>query len=552
MAIVWVVVFWRLGYASLLDPDEAHYAELTREMVRAHSWLVPLLNGQPLIDKPVLYHWLQAASVWAFGDSEFALRLPSALAAVAFFALVRWFAEQWFGRNNGHAPAVMFATLPLTFALASIGVFDMVYGVFLFGAVATLLVAGLRSRPRLEYLGWPLLALAVMTKGPVAIVLVLLFGAMLMMSARTRGIVTRLHWVNGLSFVFLAAAPWFVWMAVTFRGDFVRDYLLAGNLYYFTNPLQFSHRQSNAAFYVRAFAGGFFPWSLVTLSAGLDSLKGIRRGRMISIEEQVLWCWLLLVLGFFTAAGFKLDYYIFPGAPAACMLAAAAWGRAAEGAPHTAVTRWAAFVIAVVFLAGGAFASVALFDLDFGFQASIIALPLMLAAAGIVFLAQLVHRGGLPPRFVTVPVSALLGTYAVVVVLGLPILEQSRPTAPLGRWIARHAPADDPVGIYGVDDWRASIRYYTSRPVARLDNPSDIRRFLEQYPQAFVLMLRGDLIDVQQGGALVRPVIGRRAIVGRTGKYLRRQKWGRLIVVTSENNLQAFADDKDGEELEPN
>jgi 4-amino-4-deoxy-L-arabinose transferase-like glycosyltransferase len=61
-AIAWIVVFWRLGYASLLDPDEAHYAELTREMLHSGSWMVPLLDGQPFIDKPVLFHWLQGAA----------------------------------------------------------------------------------------------------------------------------------------------------------------------------------------------------------------------------------------------------------------------------------------------------------------------------------------------------------------------------------------------------------------------------------------------------------------------------------------------------------
>src|SRR5215470_8331229 len=90
VAIAWIVVFWRLGYSSLLDPDEAHYAELTREMLRSGSWLVPLLDGRPYIDKPVLFHWFQGASVWLLGESEFAARLPSALAALALFGVVRW------------------------------------------------------------------------------------------------------------------------------------------------------------------------------------------------------------------------------------------------------------------------------------------------------------------------------------------------------------------------------------------------------------------------------------------------------------------------------
>src|SRR6185295_18418402 len=77
-AIAWIVVFWRLGYASLMDPDEAHYAELTREMLHARSWFVPLLDGQPFIDKPFLFHWLQGASMAVLGETELAARLPSA------------------------------------------------------------------------------------------------------------------------------------------------------------------------------------------------------------------------------------------------------------------------------------------------------------------------------------------------------------------------------------------------------------------------------------------------------------------------------------------
>ena len=90
IAIGWIVVFWRLGYPSLLDPDEAHYAELTREMLQSGSWLVPLLDGKPFIDKPVLFHWFQGLSVALLGESEFAARLPSAIAAIALFGVVRW------------------------------------------------------------------------------------------------------------------------------------------------------------------------------------------------------------------------------------------------------------------------------------------------------------------------------------------------------------------------------------------------------------------------------------------------------------------------------
>jgi 4-amino-4-deoxy-L-arabinose transferase-like glycosyltransferase len=177
-AVCWIVLFWRLGYPSLLEPDEAHYAQLTHEMLRGGSWLVPLLDGHPYIDKPVLFHWLQAVAVVVLGESELAMRLPSAIAAISLFATTRWVGVALMGERVGETGAIMFATIPITFALGSVGLFDMVFTAFLFGAVGTLCVAGVQRRPRLQYVGYALLTLAVMTKGPVALVLVVLFGAL--------------------------------------------------------------------------------------------------------------------------------------------------------------------------------------------------------------------------------------------------------------------------------------------------------------------------------------------------------------------------------------
>src|SRR5262245_47766742 len=179
--IAWVVIFWRLGYPSLMDSDEAHYAELTREMLRAGSWFVPLLDGQPYIDKPILFHWLQGISFKALGETEFAARLPIALAALALIWITRRIGRVLFDDGTGDWGSIMFATIPATFALASIAIMDMIFTTFLFGGVACLLASGLGQNRRhghdrrVEIAGYALLALAVMTKGPVALLLVALF-----------------------------------------------------------------------------------------------------------------------------------------------------------------------------------------------------------------------------------------------------------------------------------------------------------------------------------------------------------------------------------------
>src|SRR5438093_6496679 len=85
--LVFVVLFWRLGTPTFWDPDEAHYAETTRELLETRDVLAPYYNEQPFFDKPILFHWLQAIAMGLVGPTELGARLPSAFAALALIAI---------------------------------------------------------------------------------------------------------------------------------------------------------------------------------------------------------------------------------------------------------------------------------------------------------------------------------------------------------------------------------------------------------------------------------------------------------------------------------
>jgi 4-amino-4-deoxy-L-arabinose transferase-like glycosyltransferase len=543
VAIAWIVVFWRLGYPSLLDPDEAHYAELTREMLHSGSWLVPLLDGKPYIDKPVLFHWIQGASVALLGETEFAARLPSAIAAIALFAATRWVGTALLGAEVGEWGAIMFATVPATFALASIALFDMVFGALLFGGVACLLVAAKEHRPRLEYPGYALITLAVMTKGPVALVLVVLFlGGAALCGADVRARLGVLRWTHGLPAVVLAASPWYVWMEGRFGRTFLERYLLAGNLWYFTQPRVFSERAISHTFYARVFASAFFPWSALALGRAVDALRQARSGLRLSVDEKLLWVWTAVIVGFFSAARFKLDHYIFPAAPTCCLLAAHAWRQAADDpGRRTFATRIAVFAIAGLLIVGGGFTSVYLFDLDLELPATAIALPIALVLGGAALLTQSMRCGWRVPRTAAALVAMLLAVYVVVTHVGYPVLEQTRPTALLARRLRSISAADAPAGLYRLERWRASLRYYLDRPIQQLEEPAEVAAFVAQPRQVYVVMLRREYDTLRRQGVPVRLVLQHRAVVGTIGHGLRRQRWGFLVVVT--NATDAAVDD---------
>src|SRR5512138_2375271 len=77
-----------LGNGTFWEPDEPRFAEATRQMFQRGDFATPYLNGVPRFEKPILFYWTQAVSFAAFGDNEFAARLPSALAGIGIVLVV--------------------------------------------------------------------------------------------------------------------------------------------------------------------------------------------------------------------------------------------------------------------------------------------------------------------------------------------------------------------------------------------------------------------------------------------------------------------------------
>lgn len=117
---------WVLLYASfsmvrppLLDGDDALNAEIGREMLTANHWVTPTANGLLYARHPPLLYWTVAVSFRIFGVSDWAARVPVALATLFLFI-----ATFSLGRRIFHSPAAAFyAALVLMTS----------YGVFLLG-----------------------------------------------------------------------------------------------------------------------------------------------------------------------------------------------------------------------------------------------------------------------------------------------------------------------------------------------------------------------------------------------------------------------------------
>ena len=131
-------------------------------------------------------------------------------------------------------------------------------------------------------------------------------------------------------------------------------------------------------------------------------------------------------------------------------------------------------------------------------------------------------------------VVMLLVIYGSVAAFGLPVLERARPTEALADTLRPKLDADDQVALYRLEKWRFSLRYYLERPLGRLQDPADVRKFLTDNG-GYILMLDEDFARLRRDGINLRSVAERRAVTGTTGKGLRKQKWGALVVATSDD-----------------
>ena len=123
----WLVVLFALGAwlgrVDLLTPDEARHAEIAREMFLEGNWLAPRIYGEPYYDKPALFYWLTGSSLWLFGPSAWAARLPSVAGALFSIVMTSWWVRSAWGtsmrrRDRRRVPSGLPIRMPLRSPIA--------------------------------------------------------------------------------------------------------------------------------------------------------------------------------------------------------------------------------------------------------------------------------------------------------------------------------------------------------------------------------------------------------------------------------------------------
>jgi dolichol-phosphate mannosyltransferase len=305
----------------LADTDEGRQAEIPRQMLARGDYLVPHFGGLPYCEKPPLQYWLTAAAYWAFGIHTWVARLVPALAAWLTVLITFAWGRRALGDRPAFLGAIVLCLFPGFVALGRTVVLDSLLAACVVGSWYA--AARAVRRTRLRWRWWLASALicglGVLTKGPVALVLlippVVAYQVWAPSTARPRVV----PWIVYLSIVAMVAGPWYVKIAMT-EPSFASRFLWRANVVRFLTP--FDHEQP-WWFYAPVLAVSTFPWSLLWpwlayLLWRRSPQVGPRTPAAGFLAAAVAWCLL-----FFSLSGCKSPPYLAPALPPLALLTGA-------------------------------------------------------------------------------------------------------------------------------------------------------------------------------------------------------------------------------------
>jgi 4-amino-4-deoxy-L-arabinose transferase-like glycosyltransferase len=323
---LWLVIFFAALFSPpLLDDADATHAQAARAMALTGDWVTLHVDGIRYLEKPPLPYWLVAICFRIFGYNTFAVHLPGALAVLALAALGYLWARQAFDDRTAFYTALATLTCTGIFLFTRIFIPEVLLSLFLGLALFSFLHAldPLCPRSRLHScLMWVSLALAVLTKGFVA--LVFFFGAALLYLVLTGEFRhwRRLRPLSGIAIFLVIAAPWHILASLRNTGGadghgffwfyFINEHVLR----FLGRRIPRDYNKLPGYLYWSLHLVWLFPWSLF---APVAAVLGWRRRHTLRTLAQtrtgrttlLLSLYSALILVFFSIST-NQEYYTFP------------------------------------------------------------------------------------------------------------------------------------------------------------------------------------------------------------------------------------------------
>lgn len=488
-----------LGRLDLWAPDEPRYAavaEEMRSMRHGPGGLVLLrLNDETYTQKPPLYYWL-AALAGAPGDrvTEFAARLPSAMAGIAVLWLTMRLGLRLFGTEAALLAGAVLLTTPYFAHLARRAQIDILLALFelvalaLFWSITSRADLQEKDRRRRVALMHAAMGLAILTKGPVGFLIPsLVIVATLAWERRT----PELRKLFPAWAFLLSLGPGLAWITAAlllappgFFGEAVVENLLSRFFEGSSHPRPFYYFAYELPLI-------FLPWTLLAPLIWRTARRDVfaQAGHQAARPAwRFLLSWVGVTVLFFSISSGKRELYMIPAFPALALLSGDTLDRALSIAPrpprwlsgYAALLAVLATVGAVVFLALEPVEGVA-FPPGIG-----LALLVIVAISATLWVS--VRRSGRTPRWslgvlIAGAYLALLFSFTVI----FPAVNEHKSVRSPALRAAEMAGEGEPIGLLRSDPMVGGLAYYSGQRIVALKTVDDIRKFFASGGKVVVL-----------------------------------------------------------------
>jgi len=472
--------YFGLTAFGLVGADEPRYAQIAREMLQRHDLVTPILYGKPWLEKPPLYYWRAMEEYWVLGVSDWAARLPSAMAATFMIAVIYFFLRR-FRPGSQLNGALMTAASAGMIGFARGASTDMLLAAaFVVGMLAWFAWYASDRRLWLVFFYF-FMALGALAKGPVAPLLAGLIIAIFALTERDTRLITRTLWFPGILLFLAVSLPWYV-AAQLQNPQFLREFILQHNLERFATNM-YHHRQP-FWYFVPVLLLGVMPWTALVIAGWVEAIKQWRKPPISHPSKDglggapngpegalphFLLIWTAVIVIFFSISASKLPGYILPAVPA-CAVLAADWVSRRER------LGWG-LVMAQGVLSGALLALALLYPhlLVNRYQVPGEARWLALGIGAVAFLATvsvLARRGTAALRLVVL--TPVVVGLAFLLRIGAPAIDNALSARPVARAITQMEGRPVEVAVFKASrETEYGLAFYRNQPIPR-DEPGEI------------------------------------------------------------------------------
>lgn len=218
------------GNSHLFDWDEINFAESAREMIATGNYLTVQIDYKAFWEKPPLFLWFQVASMKLFGINEFAARFPNAICGITTLLMLFSLGKKIKNERFALLWVLAYAGSVLPFFYFKSGIIDPWFNLFIFLGVYQLAVytdtSDTSNKLLRAVLSGLFIGLGVLTKGPVALLILGLTGTVFLISQRFKVKVRIIDLVMFLLTFIFVGGFWFILQILNGNFQVVVDFFV--------------------------------------------------------------------------------------------------------------------------------------------------------------------------------------------------------------------------------------------------------------------------------------------------------------------------------------